>query len=96
VSSSSSSFSTSKRGFAPDEVNAFLETYVAPLEEELDAAKAQIGRLENEIAEARTRDEAMQVTLLAATMAVTTKPPLTRPAPTPIRSSAMHAAKPSP
>lgn len=67
MSSSNSRFSTVKRGYAPKEVDEFLETYLTPLEEELDAAKHQVLSLEAEVGEGRSREEAMRVTLLAAT-----------------------------
>ena len=67
MSTSKSIFSTSRRGYAPEEVDEYLLSYVSPLEEEMDAARAQVLSLEAELEAARDRDEAMQVTLLAAT-----------------------------
>ena len=67
MNSSRSRFSSSKRGYASEEVDDFLQTYVGPLKEEPDAAKLQVHRLQEELSEARELDDAMQITLLAAT-----------------------------
>jgi len=49
------------------EVDHYVQTYVLPLKAELDAASTQVGRLEHELAAARKREEAMQITIFAAT-----------------------------
>lgn len=67
MSSTDSRFSTVKRGYAPDEVDEFLQTHLAPLQEELDAARAHVVSLEAEVGDGQAREEAMRVTLLAAT-----------------------------
>ena len=67
VTESKSSFSTSRRGYMQSEVDHYVQTYVLPLRAELDAASTQVGRLEHELADARTREEAMQITIFAAT-----------------------------
>ena len=67
MSMNKSNFSSVKRGYATDEVDQFMQTYVGPLEDELDAAREQIRSLEGEIGHAEQQDADLRLTLMAAT-----------------------------
>jgi cell division initiation protein len=65
-------FDQVRRGFDPQEVGVFLErvaTMVAERDKEIASTRSEIKRLERELDEARAAEEAVRLTMVAATKA---------------------------
>jgi cell division septum initiation protein DivIVA len=62
-------FQVVEQGYDPSQVDQYLATQMLQLREQLDTATTRIAELEAELAAAREREDAIQLTMVAATKA---------------------------
>lgn len=56
-----------EKGYDPNEVDRYVATQMLQLREQVDAANTRVAELESELAAVREREDAIQLTMLAAT-----------------------------